>query len=88
MPLELWQAFGFTRALVSADRQKVSDTHRDAISGEVGRTDDEHCELRQLATGNTADHGEGRDDAVVRAVHQVADVVTGRSGRAARLDVQ
>ena len=88
MPLELGQAFGFARALVSANRQKVPHTHRDAISGEVGRADDEHGELRQLAAGDAAHHSEGRDDAVVRAIHQVADVVTRRRGRADRLDVQ
>ena len=46
--LLLGQVGCFTRALVSADRQKVADAHRDAVSGEVGRADDEHCELRQL----------------------------------------
>jgi hypothetical protein len=88
MPLEFRKAFGFTRALVRTNRQKISDSHRDPVSGEVRCADDEHGELRQLTTSHAAHHGKSRDDAVVGAVHEIADVVACRRRGAARLDVQ
>jgi hypothetical protein len=79
---------GRAGALVGSNAQIVADTHGQAVSEEIRHADNQHGPRRQGTPGDPSDHSERRDDAVVSAVHHVADVVAGDLDRAGRFMVQ
>ena len=75
-------------ALVGSNAQIVADTHGQAVSEEIRDADNQHGPRRQGTPRDASDYSERRDDAVVGAVHHVADVVAGDPDRAGRFMVQ
>lgn len=70
------------------DTQIVPGAHRKAVRRKTRDADDDDGPGRQRAAGDARDHGEGRDETVVGAVNQIADVMPGDSCRTLRPLVQ
>ena len=68
--------------------QVVSNAHRQTVRQQVGHSKHKHSDRRQCAACHAGHHGKCRDDAVIGAVHEIANVVLRDSYRGARLDVQ
>ena len=68
--------------------QVVPDAHRQTVGQQVGHSKHEHRDGRQRASRHAGDDGKRRDDAVIGAVHEIANVVLRDSHCGVRLDVQ
>ena len=69
------------------DREVVAGRHGHSVREQIGGADDEDHAQREPAARDAGDHRERRDDAVVRAIDQLADVVAGDVQRPGRFDV-
>ena len=54
--------------------EQVADRHREAVGDQVRRPEDDHDAILETRPGDAGHHGEGGDDAVDRAVDEVAEV--------------
>ena len=86
--LFLRQVLCLEHALVRADGKVVAHCHRQSVGEEVCCANDEDHAQREAATGHASNDRKGGDDAVVSAINQLTDVVSGNFERALRLDVQ
>ena len=70
------------------DRQVIADSHRQAVGDQVGCADNQDDAQRETTTRHTGDDRKRRDDAVVRAVDQLTNVVAGNLKWTRRFDMQ
>jgi hypothetical protein len=61
--------------LIRADSEVVPDTHRQSVREQVAHSERERRDARECASRDTGGNCEGCDNAVIRAIHDVARIV-------------
>ena len=84
----LWELLRLAHPFVRPYSQVISDAHRQTIGQQIGHSKHKDRDGRQCAACHAGHHGKCRDDAVIGAVHKIANVVLRDSHCGVRLDMQ